>query len=36
MVNPAAIVILSSAEGPIGELIRQSGFAGHVIGWTEL
>lgn len=35
-VKPAAIVVLSSAEIMIRETIRQTGFAGQVIGWNEL
>jgi hypothetical protein len=35
-INPAVIVILSAAEVAIRETIRQTGFTGRVIGWSEL
>jgi SAM-dependent methyltransferase len=35
-VNPAAIIILSSAEAAIRETIRRTGYTGNVLGWNDL
>jgi FlaA1/EpsC-like NDP-sugar epimerase len=35
-INPAAIVILSSAEADIRRTIEATGYAGRVIAWSEV